>query len=82
MLFMKWITSGMAAEGMLGGMFSRLGTDRYLVTSWWSSADAHHRYVKEDVSTLRRTAGAGDDRAALRGYGVVLEPAWLCLGAW
>lgn len=74
-----WLPGMSAAPGMLGGLFSRLGDHRYLVTTWWSSADLHDRYAREQVPVLRRTAAAGDDLAALRGYGVALEPAWLVL---
>lgn len=74
-----WLPGMAAADGMLGGLFSRLGEHRYLVTTWWSSAGAHDRYAKEDVPALRRAAGAGDDLASLRGYGVALEPGWLVL---
>lgn len=74
-----WLPGMAAADGMLGGLFSRLGEHRYLVTTWWSSAGAHDRYAREDVPALRRAAGAEDDLASLRGYGVVLEPGWLVL---
>lgn len=74
-----WLPGMAAADGMLGGLFSRLGEYRYLVTTWWSSIDAHDRYASEDVPALRRAAGAGDDLDSLRGYGVLLEPGWLVL---
>lgn len=74
-----WIPGMAAADGMLGGLFSRISEQRYLVTTWWSSAGAHDRYAEEDVPGLRRAAGAGDDLASLRGYGVELEPGWLVL---
>jgi hypothetical protein len=74
-----WLPAMAAADGMLGGLFSRLGEYRYLVTTWWSSAGAHDRYAREDVPALRRAAGAADDVASLRGYGVALEPGWLVL---
>src|SRR5262245_14014824 len=38
-----WLPGMAAADGMLGGLFSRLGECRYLVTTWWSSAGAHER---------------------------------------
>jgi hypothetical protein len=77
-----WIPRMAVAEGMLGGLFSRLGEDRYLVTSGGAAADAHRRYGQEDVPALRDTAGAGDDLVSLRGYAVPLEPEWLVWGAW
>jgi hypothetical protein len=33
-----WLPGMAAADGMLGGLFSRPGDYRYLVTTWWSSA--------------------------------------------
>ena len=68
-----------AADGMLGGLFSRVAEHRYLVTTWWSSAGAHERYAARIVPALRRAAEAGDDLASLRGYRVALEPGWLVL---
>ena len=65
-----------AAGGMLGGLFSRLGEDRYLVTTWWSSVQAHHRYATTAVAGLRRRAAADGDIADLRGYALTLQPEW------
>jgi hypothetical protein len=65
-----------AADGMLGGLFSQLGEDRYLVTTWWSSVQAHHRYSTADVSGLRRRAAADEDIAELRGHALILQPEW------
>ena len=71
-----WIPGMAAADGMLGGLFSQLGEDRYLVTTWWSSVQAHHRYSTADVSGLRRRAAADEDIAELRGHALILQPEW------
>jgi heme-degrading monooxygenase HmoA len=74
-----WIPAMTVADGMLGGLFSRLGEDRYLVTTWWSSVQAHQRYATTDVPELRRRAAVDEDIAQLRGHALVLEPEWSVL---
>jgi len=71
---------GMAlAGGMLAGLFTHLAPDRYLVTTWWSSAAAHSRYVRQDVGAPRERAAAGDDISAIAGHVLELEPTWRVL---
>lgn len=75
-----WAPGMAAAGGMLGGVFTQLGPDRYLVTTWWSDVAAHERYVSENVIRLREQAGADDDITSLSGHVLVLEPRWKVLG--
>jgi len=74
-----WAPGMAAAGGMLAGLFTQLGPDRYLVTTWWSSPSAHTRYVRDDVKALRQRAAADDDIDALTGTVFKLEPQWRVL---
>lgn len=65
-----------AADGMLSGLFSQLDAGRFLVTTWWCSAEAHQDYSATRVAGLRRRAAAEDDLARLRGCLMTLQPDW------
>jgi heme-degrading monooxygenase HmoA len=75
-----WLPGMATADGMLGGLFSQLDADRFLVTTWWRSAEAHQDYAATRVAGLRRRAAAEDDLAALRGYLLTLQPDWHVAG--
>jgi Domain of unknown function (DUF4937 len=76
-----WAPGMAAAGGMLGGVFTQLAEERYLVTTWWSDPAAHQRYASEDVPGLRELAGAEDDLTSLVGHVLLLEPRWRVLAA-
>jgi heme-degrading monooxygenase HmoA len=71
-----WIPAMATADGMLGGLFSQLAEDRYLVTTWWSSIQAHRRYATTDVPGLRHRAAANEDIADLQNHALILQPEW------
>ncbi|MER7702201.1 DUF4937 domain-containing protein [Kitasatospora sp. NPDC097605] len=74
-----WAPGMAASGGMLGGVVTRLGPERYLVTTLWSGAAAHRRYAAEAFPALRERAAPGDDVRALSGHLLPLEPAWTVL---
>jgi heme-degrading monooxygenase HmoA len=75
-----WAPAMARADGMLGGVFTRLRDDhsdaRYLVATGWRDQDAHDAYQREQVPALAREAGNASDLADLRGYAVDLVPEW------
>lgn len=75
-----WAPGMAAAAGMLAGLFTQLGPDRYLVTTWWSSPTAHTRYDRDDVKVLRQRAAADDDIDTLTGTAFNLKPRWRVIG--
>lgn len=75
-----WAPGMAAAGGMLGGVFTQLAEDRYLVTTWWSDAAAHQRYAAEDVPGLRKQAAADGDLTSLVGHVLPLDSRWKVLG--
>lgn len=70
-----WAPGMAAAGGMLAGLFTQLGPDRYR-----SSPTAHTRYARDDINALRQRASADDDIDALTGTVFKLEPRWRVIG--
>lgn len=71
-----WAPGMAACPGMLGGLFSTAGDERYLVTSLWDTETAHQTYVDGPFTQLRARADAASDLAHLTGHRVALEPSW------
>jgi heme-degrading monooxygenase HmoA len=71
-----WAPAMADADGMLGGLFSALGAQRYLVTTGWRDAASHARYARYDVPLLRRTAAASEDLLQIRGHVVRVTRGW------
>ncbi|MBI4674990.1 MAG: YdbC family protein [Chloroflexi bacterium] len=78
-----WTPAMAAADGMLGGAFSRVraATPRYLVTSIWRDVAAHERYATIQAPILRQQADVEQDVQELRGYVVSLIPEWAVIPA-
>lgn len=66
----------MRTAGMRGGLFSHLGGQRYLVTTFWPDSVSHERYTANDVPSLRRSAAVDEDLEHIAGHVVALEPSW------
>lgn len=74
---------GMAqASGMLGGVFLRAVDEdsRFLVVTFWSSGDAHDRYVRDRLPELRASARPDRDLISISGVDLMLEQGWTVLG--
>ena len=76
-----WIPGMTAAPGMLGGWFSQLASNRFLVTTLWRDLDSHAAYVADRLPDLRAQAQVDDDVLDLAGHVAALEPSWHVLGA-
>ena len=75
-------TPGMGAcPGMLGGVFSSVADDRYLVTTLWADAAAHTAYLDGPFTGLRARAAPNTQLTRLEGFRVPLLPAWHVLPA-
>ncbi|MBO1416583.1 DUF4937 domain-containing protein [Streptomyces sp. FH025] len=75
-----WSPGMAAAGGLLAGTVTRLAADRYLVTTLWSSAEAHAAYTAEVFPGLRARADVPADVETLTGHVLPLEPSWRVLG--
>ncbi|MEU4117037.1 DUF4937 domain-containing protein [Kitasatospora sp. NPDC028055] len=71
-----WAPGMAAAGGLLAGTVTRLAADRYLVTTLWTSPEAHADYTTHTFPTLRTRANVPADVATLTGHVVPLEPTW------
>lgn len=71
-----WAPGMAACPGMLGGLFSSAGPERYLVTSLWESEAHHQAYVDGPFADLRAQADAAGDLKHITGHRVLLETSW------
>ncbi|MFD9689836.1 DUF4937 domain-containing protein [Kitasatospora sp. NPDC059088] len=71
-----WAPGMAAAGGLLAGTVTRLAADRYLVTTLWTSPEAHTAYTTHAFPALRARADVPVDVATLTGHVVPLEPSW------
>ncbi len=75
-----WAPGMAAADGMLGGTVTRLASDRYLVTTLWTTPAAHRAYTTRHLPALLPRAAVPADVRTLTGHLVPLEPSWLVRG--
>jgi hypothetical protein len=66
------------AEGMLGGMFWRVGDggDRYLVTTVWQDRTSRQAYIDSIFPGLKTRATVEGDVGALLGHLIALKGSW------
>jgi hypothetical protein len=76
-----WAPAMARANGMLGGVFVRLASGRYLVATGWRDQSSHDAYQQEQVPTLSTQADNSGDLAHLHGYGVELGTGWTISGS-
>jgi Domain of unknown function (DUF4937 len=74
-----WAPGMAAAGGMLGGVVTRLDTDRHLVTTLWSGPAAHAHYTTHHLPALRSRAAPGGDLRSMAGHVLPLEADWRVL---
>ncbi|MFJ4184069.1 DUF4937 domain-containing protein [Kitasatospora sp. NPDC089509] len=74
-----WAPGMAAAGGLLTGAVTRLSPTRHLVTTLWTTPEAHAAYVADALPALLARADVPADVAALTGHAVPLEPGWLVL---
>ncbi|CAM5493143.1 hypothetical protein SAVIM338S_03473 [Streptomyces avidinii] len=74
-----WAPGMAAAGGMLAGAVTRLDEHRHLVTTLWSGADAHARYVASRLPGLLSRAALAADLRSTTGHVLPLDPAWRIL---
>ncbi|MFH8381497.1 DUF4937 domain-containing protein [Kitasatospora sp. NPDC018058] len=74
-----WAPGMAAAGGMLAGTVTRLAADRYLVTTLWTSPEAHAAYTADALPALRARADVPADAESLTGHVLPLEPSWQVL---
>jgi heme-degrading monooxygenase HmoA len=75
-----WAPAMARAEGMLGGLYSQLGPQRYIVTTGWRDDASHARYQRDDVPALRAASSSADALREIRGYVVSLTGDWRIRG--
>jgi len=73
-----WLPGMKQSEGMLGGMFSKASNQphRYLVSTFWDSAEHHDRYANEKVPVLREKTAVGQDLNHITGRQIALVESW------
>lgn len=73
-----WNPAMKQSNGMLGGAFGKAMNEphRYIVSTLWSSKEAHSRYVAEELLRLRQSANPEEDLQQIVGYEFALEPSW------
>lgn len=74
-----WAPGMAAAGGLLAGTVTRLAPDRYLVTTLWTSPEAHAAYTADTLPTLRARANVPADVSTLTGHALPLDPTWQVL---
>ncbi|MFE3461062.1 DUF4937 domain-containing protein [Nocardiopsis aegyptia] len=74
-----WAPGMAAAGGMLGGAVTRLGPDRYLVTTLWTGPEAHGHYTAHHLPGLRARAAPDRDLRSITGHVIPLEARWRVL---
>jgi hypothetical protein len=68
-----WAPAMARADGMLGGVFARLASGRYLVATGWRDQSSHDAYQHEQVSDLSTRADNSHDLTHLQGYAIELR---------
>lgn len=71
-----WAPALRRADGMLGGVFARLASGRYLVATGWRDRFSHDAYQHEQVPLLSSRADNARDLTHLQGYAIELQPDW------
>ncbi|MFJ8887708.1 DUF4937 domain-containing protein [Streptomyces sp. NPDC102402] len=74
-----WAPGMAAAGGMLAGVVTRLGANRYLVTTLWSGSAVHQSYTTQHLPALRSRATPESDIQSMTGHVLPLEASWRVL---
>jgi heme-degrading monooxygenase HmoA len=76
-----WTPALCKVEGMLAGAFSKVDQEdgRYMVTTLWTSIDAHEAYVHGTLPGLRQAADLDGDLDKITGGVIPLKDDWLVL---
>jgi heme-degrading monooxygenase HmoA len=73
-----WLPGMQQSEGMLGGLFSNASKQphRYLVSTFWDSAEHHDRFAREKLPVLRDKAAVEQDLNRIFGRQIGLVESW------